>query len=178
MSSIRAVAAGILALGGRGSLGLLKPVAFPGRLERRQKTAGWSQGLSLTEGIGGKESFSDRWTWPNTGLHVNQKKRGGVKKDTKEGRSPKAPTNYQDKWAKMSRGRKRRKSHSGEGTGRPSLAYFLKKVQLTSFSHQRMTEGVVCEGPKFGQKPTQDIISSFHSRGPARPASASSHNGL
>lgn len=56
-------------------MGLLKPVAFPGRLERRQKIAGWAQSLSLTEGAeGGKESFSDTWTWPNTGLYVNNKR--------------------------------------------------------------------------------------------------------
>lgn len=86
-------------------MGLLKPVAFPDRLERRQKTAGWAQGLSSTEGAGGKESFSDMWTWPNTGLHVNNKR------VRKTGRPPKAPTNYHDKWTKRSRGRKRRKSH-------------------------------------------------------------------
>lgn len=55
-------------------MGLLKPMVFPGRLKRRQNAAGWAQGLSLTEGAEGKESFSDMWTWPNTGLHANNKR--------------------------------------------------------------------------------------------------------
>lgn len=42
---IWAAAAGMLGLLGEGSLGLLKPVAFPGRLERRQQAG---LGLSWT----------------------------------------------------------------------------------------------------------------------------------
>lgn len=38
-------------------MGLLKPMVFPGRLERRQNKAGPTQGLSLTEDAGVKEFF-------------------------------------------------------------------------------------------------------------------------
>lgn len=74
-------------------MGLLKPVAFPGRPERRQKTPGWARALSLTEGAGSEESFSYTWTWPK---HRPLCQQQNGKKDTKEGR-PKAPTNYRDK---------------------------------------------------------------------------------